>query len=96
MLYYLGLWFVVTGGFLAARSLVALAVQVREGYGDSPALFIVQGMFAASMFVFGFFLRHRELFGPKLIDDDLTPAPNPASAAAPPRRKRPARNPNRP
>jgi hypothetical protein len=90
VLYYLGLWFLVTGGFLAARSLVALAVQVNEGYGDSPALFIVQGMFAASMYMFGFFLRHRELF------DTVTPAPSPESDATPPRRKRPARSPGRP
>lgn len=94
MLYFLGLGFIVTGVFLAARSGVALSYLMSGHIDDSPALYIVQGMFGLSMFLFGFVLRHRDVFEPQLADD-LTPAPTPASAATPPRTKRPGRNPGR-
>ncbi|HUR53734.1 MAG TPA: hypothetical protein VMZ71_06365 [Gemmataceae bacterium] len=99
MTYYLGLWFIVTGGFLAVRSAVALTGQVTHGQFDSPALFIFEGMFAVSMFVLGFFLRHFNPFASSRVEEDVDvisrTAPIPGSAAAPPRKPRPARNPGR-
>jgi hypothetical protein len=97
--YYLGLWFIVTGGFLSVRSAAALTGQVTHGQFDTPALFIFEGMFAVSMFVFGFFLRHYNPFTASRFeeeDDIISPtAPIPGSGATPPRKPRPARNPGR-
>jgi hypothetical protein len=99
VLYYLGLWFIVTGGFLSVRAVAALTGQVTHGEFDSPALFIFEGMFAASMFVFGMVLRHFR--GGRRIDPEPVSyavrerfSPTPASAATPPRKPHPASNPD--
>jgi len=94
--YYIGLGFIITGAFLAARSVVGLRSHVIDESSDLAGLYIVQAVFGLSMSLFGFFLRHSDFF--ESADDDeeeVTPAPTPASAEVPPRKKRPARNPNR-
>ena len=96
MIHYIGLGFIITGAFLAARSAVALRSHVIDESSDLAGLYIIQAAFGLSMSLFGFFLRHRDFFElPDDEEDEITPAPTPASAEAPPRKKRRGRNPGR-